>query len=67
MKNLQLKCYRIGKDLTLRDVAKLMEVSPTMIGHYENNRRVLTAKHIVALAEIYGVSDQDIIKSIPKK
>jgi len=43
-----------------------MEVSPTMIGHYENNRRTLTAKHIEKLAEIYGVSDQEIIKSIPK-
>ncbi len=51
-----LKSIREDKDLTQRDIAKILNVSQNTYSQYETGVISLTAETLVKLSDFYGVS-----------
>ena len=47
-----LKSMRIKKGITQRDLAKSIGVSQAMLSCFENNKKNLSAEHLVKLADL---------------
>ncbi len=52
----RLKQLRLEKNLFQEDIAKFLDVSISAIGFYENEKRDMSPKTIIKLAEFFNVS-----------
>jgi len=52
----RLKQIRKQRDLSQRDVARLMNLPPSSISHFESGRRMPNFKNLIALADALAVS-----------
>jgi len=63
----RLKLLRNEKNITQSDLAKLLEVSPSTVGMYEQGRRDPDTKTLAFLAEYFGVSIDYLLDRIDVK
>lgn len=56
-----LKYLRIEKNLTQPDLAQALQVSKGMISFWENGKYEPTATNIIAVAEFFNVSIDDLL------
>lgn len=61
----RIKALREDHDLTLQEVANLLNTSYQYYQKYEKGKNPIPAKHIKTLCEYYGVS-ADYILGLPK-
>ena len=57
----RIKEYRIQKDLTQEELGRLINITKVSICCYENGTRVPSLEIIVALANAFGVSLDDLL------
>lgn len=57
----RLKDLREDKDLQQSDIAKLLNTTQPQYSRYETGERELPIRHLVKLAEFYGVSADYIL------
>ena len=57
----RLKDLREDKDLQQSDIAKLLNTTQPQYSRYETGERELPIRHLVTLAEFYGVSADYIL------
>ena len=57
----RLKDLREDKDLQQGDIAKLLSTTQPQYSRYETGERELPIRHLVTLAEFYGVSADYIL------
>lgn len=56
---------RRSQNMTQRQLAKALSVSPSAIGMYEQGRRQPSAELIVAISEVFSVSTQWLLTGRP--
>jgi transcriptional regulator with XRE-family HTH domain len=61
----QIAALRRGAGLTQAELAKIIHVSPSTIGMYEQGRRLPAAPILVALSRVLGVSLDYLVTGIP--
>ncbi len=52
----KLKFLRERKNLTITDIATILNIDRSQYGHYENNHITIPLKHIINLSNFYNVS-----------
>lgn len=57
----RLKDLREDRDLQQSDIAKLLNTTQPQYSRYETGERELPVRHLVTLAEFYGVSADYIL------
>ena len=57
----RLKDLREDKDLQQTDIAKLLKTTQPQYSRYETGERELPIRHLVTLADFYGVSADYIL------
>ena len=57
-----LKRLRILRGISQVELAKLLGVTRSTVSRWENNERELSAKHLIKLSELFGVSVDEILK-----
>ena len=57
----RLKDLREDKDLQQSDIAKLLNTTQPQYSRYETGERELPVRHLVTLADFYGVSADYIL------
>lgn len=62
-----LKEIRKKKNLSTEAVGRQIGVSHVTVMNWENGKSEPGASAVVALAGVYGVSAEEILKAIPKK
>lgn len=61
----QIAALRRGAGLTQAELAKIIHVSPSTIGMYEQGRRLPAAPILVALSRVLGVPLDYLVTGIP--
>lgn len=61
----QIAALRRGAGLSQAELAKIIHVSPSTIGMYEQGRRLPAAPILVALSRVLGVSLDYLVTGIP--
>ena len=51
-----IKKHRVLKELTQKELADLLDVSPSTVGMYEQNRRIPDAEILVKISNIFNVT-----------
>lgn len=59
--NITLKTLREQAGFTRKEVAKKLNMSLRAISHYECGTRHISIEQVLALAELYSVSDREVI------
>ena len=67
IQSIQLKAARVNADLTQKEVAKKLKISPNSIVSYESYTSKPTVDLAEKFAKLYGVKVDDIIWSLEKK
>ena len=62
-----LRYYRLKRDLSKKDLAAMIQVTPMSISHYENGERMPSADIIRALAKALGVRALDLFANGDEK
>lgn len=55
-----IKTYRERKQLSRKDLAKILDVSRQLISHIENGRRQITPENAVKWEKLIGLSRQEM-------
>ncbi|UKE71272.1 helix-turn-helix domain-containing protein [Xanthomonas cerealis pv. cerealis] len=58
---------RRNAGFTLRELAALLGVAHSTLGHWENNRSVPNARHLLKIAELTGVDAYVLLTGKPSK
>src|SRR5690554_2866701 len=58
-----LKQIRISKNMTQRELAKLMHVTPQAVSRWENSNSIPDINTLKSIAEFYGISVDEILKA----
>ena len=58
---MNLRAIRMRKGYRARDVAEMMDVSPSCITHWELNDLLPGTRRLVQLADLYGVTIDSLI------
>lgn len=61
-----LKFWRLNADLGLRDAAKILNIHENTLRNWERNPGSVRYVDVLKLAELYGVTPEDIDFSTPK-
>lgn len=56
-----IKCKRKEKQLFLREVSALTEIDQSIISKYEKGERIPSREHVIKLAKIYNIDENDLI------
>ena len=65
MVGLRISQLRKQKNMTQRDLARALNLSPSAIGMYEQGRRQPSAELIVAICREFSVSTQWLLTGLP--
>ena len=63
---LKLKSLRSAKGMSQAEMAKVLAISPSAIGMYEQGRREPAAEVLVAMAQIFGVTVDYLLTGSPR-
>lgn len=63
----RLKDLREDNDLTQGDIARLLKTTQPQYSRYETGEREIPIRHLVTLADFYGVSTDYILGRTDKK
>ena len=58
-----LKQLRISKNMTQRELAKLMHVTPQAVSRWENSNSIPDINTLKSIAEFYSISVDEILKA----
>ena len=58
----RLKILRLERGLSLFDVGKSVDIRDNMLSTYERRRNTVYPKHRRALAEFYGVAEDELFE-----
>lgn len=65
MVGMRISRLRKGKNMTQRDLARVLNLSPSAVGMYEQGRRQPSAELIVAICREFSVSTQWLLTGEP--
>ena len=61
MRVTRLKLYMLSIDMPDYKIAAAAGIAPSTISEYQRGRREISAKHLIALCEVFDVQPEEII------